>query len=378
MEGEPLFWVHLKIDHPFTLEGILYFPKLNPSKPFNEKNIRLYCRQMFVSDNVKDVVPEFMSLLRGVIDSTDIPLNVSRSALQGDPNIRRISSYVVKKVADALKVLSKKDRTKFEAIWEDMALFVKYGVISDTKFDDLVRERVLFKNSEGKYMTLGEYTEAIPAEYTEKMKDKVIYFEKGKSDYTLRAQLLKSGVQTIETEDHIDPHFMQHVETQKKGDHAYTFTTVDSSIADILGTENTTDADIKVKELFAKILVGEVKENDSDKMEVEIQKIKNATSPAYFKVDEQMKRFAKMALSMGNAGMNFPVKKTLVINPANGLIKNALALHEKGGNEQLVERLCHHVEDLALISSEGLQETDREKFVNRSQQLIEDLTANLM
>ena len=133
MDGDPLFWIHLKVDHPFTLDGVLFFPKLNPNKPFNESNIRLYNKQVFVSNNVKDIVPEFLSLLKGCIDSSDIPLNVSRSSLQGDPNIKKISNYVIKKVAESLKKLFNNDRAKYETIWEDIALFIKYGAVSDMK-----------------------------------------------------------------------------------------------------------------------------------------------------------------------------------------------------------------------------------------------------
>ena len=386
MDGDPLFWIHLKIDHPFTLDGILYFPKINPNKNFNESHIKLYSKQVFVSDNVKNIIPDFLSLLKGTIDSTDIPLNVSRSSLQGDPNIRKISNYIVKKVADALKVLFTKDRPKMESIWEDIGLFVKYGVISDPKFDELMRDKVIFKNSEKKYVTLPEYTDSIPETYKEKMKDMVLYFETGASDPSLQKQLLSEGIHAIETDNHIDPHFMQHVEAQKKGDNEYKFSSVDAQVGEILETESASPEDIKVKDLFEKVLglTPKKEENEENKeapmndfmkdsMEVEVKKIKNSSSPAYFKIDEQMKRFSKMASSMGQ-NQSFPVKKTLVINPKNALIQNALKIHEKGNNESIVDMICHHVEDLATISSEGLKNEDKEKFVERSQNLIKELT----
>ncbi len=381
MDGEPLFWLHLKVDHPFTLEGILFFPKLNPMKPFNESNIRLYSKQVFVSDNVKNIIPEFLSLLKGAIDSSDIPLNVSRSSLQGDPNVKRVSNYIVKKVADALKVLAKNNREKYESIWEDIGLFVKYGAVSDNKFDDLMRPFVLYKNTDGKHLTLSEYRDSIPEDHKEKMKDLVLYFEKGKSDRLLRTQLFNLGIPTIETDDHIDPHFMQHVETKKKDDLSIRFSSIDSEYSNIVESENTNESDIKVKDLFQKILIPEKKEGEEKNplaqeglSEVEIVKISNSKSPAYLKTDEQMKRFQKMTSSMGNSGAVFPVKKTLVINPANPLIMNALRIHEKGDSEELVAKICHHVEDLAAISSEGLADKNRELFVERSQQLIEELT----
>ncbi|MCB9061034.1 MAG: molecular chaperone HtpG [Halobacteriovoraceae bacterium] len=384
-ESDPLFWIHLNVDHPFTLQGILYFPKLNLSRPVQESNIKLYCRQVFVSENVKNVIPDFLSLLKGAIDSTDIPLNVSRSSLQGDPNIKKISNYVIKKVAEALKTLFKKDREKYETIWNDISLFIKYGAISDTKFDDLMRERILFSNSDQKLVTLSEYKESVPEKFKEKLENKIIYFEKGKSDAALRKTLIAQGVQAIETDDHIDPHFMQHVEAKKLDSIGeITFSSVDAEFQNILESEKTDESDIKIKDLFKKFL-SPSKETENDKedkttelvsegLEVEIQKLKGSTAPAYIKVDEQMKRFSKMAQSMGQNKDSFPIKKTLVINPNSPLIQNALTISQKGGNDELVEKICHHVEDLALISSEGLKDEYKDLFVQRSQELIQKLT----
>jgi molecular chaperone HtpG len=384
LDPDPLFWIHLKVDHPFTLEGVLFFPKLNPNKPFNESNIRLYNKQVFVSNNVKDIVPEFLSLLKGCIDSSDIPLNVSRSSLQGDPNIKKISNYVIKKVAESLKKLFNNDRVRFETIWDDISLFIKYGAISDTKFDEMMRDYVIFKNSENKFITLSEYKDSIPEMYKEKMKDKVLYFEKGKSDFALKNELFANGLQTIETESYIDPHFMQHVEMTKQGDTTIHFASIDSEISTLLEQDATTESDIRVKELFSNVLIGNIEnkseaEEDLDSLnhgglkDIEIVKIKNSQSPAYFKVDEQMKRMHQMAKGMGNEAM-FPIKKTLVINPGSPLIQNALKLHEKGSNNPLVKKLVHHVEDLAQISSEGLKHEDREAFVSRTQELMQELT----
>lgn len=385
MDGDPLFWIHLKVDHPFTLDGVLFFPKLNPNKPFNESNIKLYNKQVFVSNNVKDIVPEFLSLLKGTIDSSDIPLNVSRSSLQGDPNIKKISNYIIKKVAESLKKLFNNDRARYETIWDDISLFIKYGAISDPKFDEMMRDFVIFKNSEGKFVTLNEYKESIPEAFKTKMEDKVLYFEKGKSDHALRKELLANGLQAIETESYIDPHFTQHVEFTKRGDNAFKFVSVDSEIATLLEQDATTESDIRVKDLFTNILIGKTEhgahteeEEDADSLnhgglkDIEIVKIKNSTSPAYFKVDEQMKRMNQMAKNMGTDHM-FPIKKTLVINPGSPIIQNALKLHEKG-NDALVKKICHHVEDLAHISSEGLKHEDREAFVNRTQELMQELT----
>lgn len=380
MDGEPLFWIHLNVDHPFTLNGILFFPKFNPMKPVGDKNIRLYCRQVFVSDNVKSIIPEFLGLLKGAIDSHDIPLNVSRSSLQGDPNVKKISNYIVKKVAEALKLLNKKDREKYESIWNDIGLFVKYGCVSDEKFDTVMRDRVLFKTSDDKYVTIEEYLNAIPADYAEKMKGKILYYEKENTNQALLSQLKEAGLAAVETDNHIDPHFIQHSEMKKfkVGDEEVEikFASVDSEIEGLLGSENTSEDDIKVKEMFAKFLEIKLEEKEgeapSDKG-LEIGRIASAQTPAYFKVDESMKRFAQMTQSMGG-GAQFPIKKTLVVNASNPLVKNALKIHTSGKNEELAKKLCLHVQDLAGISSEGLKPEERELFVKRSQDLVSELS----
>ncbi len=380
MDGEPLFWIHLNVDHPFTLNGILFFPKYNPMKPIGDKNIRLYCRQVFVSDNVKNIIPEFLGLLKGAIDSHDIPLNVSRSSLQGDPNVKKISNYIVKKVAEALKLLNKKDREKYESIWNDIGLFVKYGCVSDEKFDTVMRDRVLFKTSDEKFVTIEEYLNAIPADYNDKMKGKILYYEKENTNQALLSQLKEAGLAAVETDNHIDPHFIQHSEMKKfklgEEEIEIKFTSVDSEIESLLGSENTSEDDIKVKEMFAKFLDIKLEEKEgeapSDKG-LEIGRIASAQTPAYFKVDESMKRFAQMTQSMGG-GAQFPIKKTLVVNASNPLVKNALKIHTSGKNEELAKKLCLHVQDLAGISSEGLKPEERELFVKRSQDLVSELS----
>jgi molecular chaperone HtpG len=340
----------------------------------NDSNIRLYCKQVFVSDNVKNIIPEFLALLKGTIDSTDIPLNVSRSALQGDPNIKKISNYIVKKVAESLKKRFKNEREAYDKSWEDIGLFVKYGVVSDTKFDELMRDKVLFKNSENKLVTLGEYTESIPEKHAEKMKGKIVYFEDHASDANLRTHLLSEGVHAITTDNYIDPHFMQHTEMQKQGDVELKYQLVDNAIEDILETENATEDDIKIKDLFTNFLVPKQDEKAPAQMEIEVKNFKNSTTAAYFKVDEQMKRFAQMTKSMGNSGFEMPTKKTLVVNPAHNLVKNAFKLSESTQKKELASKIAHHIQDLAAISGEGLTDEKRKDFVHRSQDLISELS----
>ena len=374
MESDPLFWIHLNVDHPFTLQGILYFPKLNKTKPINESNIKLYSKQVFVSDNVKNVIPEFLSLLKGAIDSTDIPLNVSRSALQGDPNIKKISNYIIKKVAESLKKLYKNERERYEKAWEDIGLFIKYGAVSDTKFDDLMRDKILFANDEKKYFTLEDYAKAIPEDYQEKMKGKIIYFEEGKSDESLRSQVEKEGIPVLNMDTYIDPHFMQHVEMHKKGDDETRFLLIDNAIEEIFESENVSDDDLKVRDIFNEVLVGETKENEPAQLEIEVKKFKNSTSAAYMKVDQTMKRFQQMTQQMGQSSFNAPIKKTLVLNPSNGLVQNVYKLWGSEDKKELAKKLVFHIQDLAQISGEGLNDKERANFVNRSQELVSELT----
>jgi molecular chaperone HtpG len=364
-EPEPLFWLHLNVDHPFTLQGVLFFPKLNQNKPIQENGIKLYSKQVFVSDNVKNVVPDFLGLLKGAIDSVDIPLNVSRSALQGDPNIKKISNYIIKKVAESLKKLFNTDRERYEKAWEDIGLFVKYGCMQDEKFDEVMRKFVLFKNTDGKLVTLEEYQAQVPEQYKEKLKDIYVYFEKNMSDESLRKQLHAEGVQVIETDQYIDTHFMQHAEYKKLGEQSFKFTAIDTIIETLLETSETTPEDMKVKDLFTQVLSGQ---------EVEVKNLKNSSSSAYFKVDENMKRFQQMTKSMGQSAFSMPVKKTLIVNPRNTLIQNALKIWEKGEKKELAEKICHHVQDLASLSSEGLTSEEKEKFVTRSQALVQELS----
>lgn len=370
MDSEPLFWLHLNVDHPFTLQGILFFPKINASKPIQEQGIKLYCKQVFVSDSVKNIIPDFLSLLKGAIDSTDIPLNVSRSSLQGDPNIKKISAYIVKKVAESLKKLFNTDRARFESVWEDIGLLVKYGCVSDDKFDELARSIVLFKNSEQKYVTLPEYQESIPEIYKEKLKTKVIYFDKTNSDEALRKQLWEEKISTIETDQYIDPHFMQHAEFKKLENLEVKFVSISSEIENLLQTEDVTLDDAKIKELFSHTLIGEKK----DQLDVEVKSFKNSKSAAYFKVDEQMRRFQQMTKQMGQTSFNMPLKKTLVVNPSNVLIQNAFKLSEQTTKKALAEKICHYVQDLAILSSEGLNGEEKEAFVVRSQELMQELS----
>ena len=373
-EEEPLFWLHLKIDHPFTLEGILYFPKFNPSKPFQEKTIKLYNKQVFVSDSVKSIVPEFLALLKGVIDSSDIPLNVSRSSLQGDPNVTKISNYVIKKVAEELKKLFKNDRTKFETLWPDIQIFVQYGIISDTKFDEYLRPYCVFKTSQNKFLTLEEYKNAIPAEYQEDFKDIVIYYEKNKENVGLLFPLQERNIPCVEIDEMMGPHFIQHVEFKPLAQEAklqFQFKSLDFALEKIQKntTQEVTPQEIELKELFTSSLKAA---EQKEELEIEVKGFDLQNVPAYFKEDEQMKRFAHMSKAMGQSA-SFPIKKTLVVNSKNPLVQKLSQLQETQKDSPLVSDLCHYVADLANLAEEGLKGAEKQAFLERSQRIFSAL-----
>ncbi len=375
MDPPPLFWLHLNVDHPFELQGILYFPKLNPQKIAQENSIRLYSKQVFVSDNVKNIIPEFLGLLKGAIDSPDIPLNVSRSSLQGDPNIKKISNYVVKKVAESLKKLFNNDRKRFEEVWPDIGLFVKYGCVSDTKFDELAQKLVVFPSNLEKFLTVKEYTEAIPADFKEKLKEKVIFFEKGKSDLSLVKKLTEQKIPAIEIDSYIDPHFTQHTEMKPADkEQKLKFCSVDEEYENLFGTDVSEEEVKKIQTLFEAHLPKSKDDKEAaNEYAIEVKGIKEASSAAYLKVDQSMKRFQQMTQSMGQSSFSMPLKKTLVVNPLHPLVQNLLKLQEKGQNEELVQDLCHQVQDLAAIGQEGLEDNERIDFISRSQSIMERL-----
>src|SRR5690606_36942644 len=217
------------------------------------------------------------------------------------------------------------------------------------------------------------YQASIPESYQEKLKEKYIYFEKFSSDESLKKQLLSEGIHTIETDDYIDPHFMQHSEMHKLGETNYKFASVDSEIENLLSEGAAAPDDMKIKEFFQQILIGEDKEKDAN-LEIDVKSLKNSSSTAYFKVDENMKRFQQMTRTMGQNNFPMPIKKTLVVNPKNALIQNAMKIWDKGEKKELAEKIAHHVQDLATLSGQGLDAKEKESFVDRSQQLIQELS----
>jgi molecular chaperone HtpG len=302
MSEDPLFWIHLNVDYPFNLTGVLYFPKVKNEFELQRNKIKLFSRQVFITDEVKDILPEFLMLLHGVVDSPDIPLNVSRSFLQADSNVKKISTYISKKVADKLSELYKKDRKAYEEKWNDIGLFVKYGMISEDKFADKGKEFILLKNTANEYFTLHEYNEKVKAVQTDK-NDQVIYL------YTTDAKKQDSFIDSANKKDYdvlvmdspIDSHFIQHIET--KGEKVQ-LKRVDSDVVEKLIEKDATYANLltedqskSVKELFEKAI-------DNKSYSVEIEGLSPEEMPVTITMEEWMRRMKDMAQT-GGGPMSF-------------------------------------------------------------------------
>ncbi len=360
----PLFWIHLNVDYPFHLTGILYFPKIKNNYEVQKDRIHLYSNQVFVTDEVKDIVPEFLMLLHGVIDSPDIPLNVSRSYLQGDPNVRKINNYITKKVADKLSEIFKKDRKEFESKWESIGLFVKYGMLTDEKFLEKAEKFHLMKDvSSEKFYTLEEYKEAAKDLQTDKDNKIVILYT---TDAIQQNSYIKAaeakGYKIVEMNSVIDPSFIGQMEMKWEN---IRFTRVDSAITDqLINQEETTESVLskeqedQLKELFGK-------EIPDTNIKVELKGLKEDTPPVIATRSEMSRRLKEMA-AMGGAGMNFygsmPDEVTLTVNTNHPIYRNIIDNKDKDEKRQYI----HNLADLALLSQGMLQGENLTEFVNRS------------
>jgi molecular chaperone HtpG len=358
---DPLFWIHLNVDYPFNLTGVLYFPKIKNDFQLNREKIQLYSRQVFITDDVKDVVPEFLQLLHGVIDSPDIPLNVSRSYLQADGNVKRINSHITKKVADKLADLFKEDRKSFEEKWESIGMFVKYGVIADDKFYDRAKDFILFKNTENQYFTIDEYKEKLEINQKDKDGNAVALYANdiSKQDAFISGAK-KREFDVLVFDDVLDAHFINAIEAKIE---KFQFKRVDADTFDKLidkGLKSevvlSEDEKKKVEETF-KTHVGNVI--------VQIEALPTDELPVSIVMPEFMRRYTDMSKLNGQAGMfgNMPVMYNLVVNGNHPLIgKIANEGDENGLAKQLV--------DLALLSQGMLSGSELTKFIERSVQSL--------
>ncbi len=364
---EPLFWIHLNVDYPFNLTGVLYFPKLKNDFEVQKNKIKLFSRQVFITDEVKDIVPEFLLLLHGVIDSPDIPLNVSRSFLQADSNVKKINSYISRKVADKLSELFKKDRKSYEEKWNDIGLFVKYGAISDEKFYEKAKDFLLLTNTNNEHYTLDEYAAKVKDFQTDK-EGKLVYL------YTIDAEHQHSFVQAAQKKNYdvllmnspIDTHFIQHLEMKLE---KTSMKRVDADVPDKLIVKEdapqhqlTEEERNKVKEVFEKAI-------NNAHMKVELESLPAEAMPVTITMEEWMRRMKDMS-KLGGGGMmgfygNMPDTYNVSINANHKLINKLLS-----ADEAQQTSIAKQAFDLALLAQGLLKGADLTAFVERNVEVI--------
>lgn len=376
---EPLFWIHLNMDYPFNLKGILYFPKINTEYESIEGKIKLYNNQVFIADNIKEVIPEFLMLLKGVIDCPDLPLNVSRSALQNDGFVRKISEYITKKVADKLIGLCKTDKENYEKYWDDISPFIKFGCLKDGKFCDKMNDYILFKDINDKYLTLPELlvpveesegeTETKPEESAdnEEKKQETVYYVTDKVQQSQYINLFKEqGLNAVILDQAIDTSFITQLE--QRNEH-YRFARVDAEMTDTLKDDsNDTNLEEETKalsELFKKVL-------NNDKLTVTVEALKNAEIASVLTLSEQGRRMQDMMKMYAAGGMGamdfnmFAADQTLTLNANNELVQYIF----KHSDSEHVPTFVEQLYDLAVLANQPLSPEAMTKFVNRTNKIM--------
>ncbi|GAB3331381.1 molecular chaperone HtpG [Hymenobacter humi] len=363
---EPLFWIHLNVDYPFNLTGILYFPKVKDELQFQRNKIQLYSRQVFITDEVKDVVPEFLMLLHGVIDSPDIPLNVSRSFLQADAAVRKINTYITKKVADKLSGLFKQDRPGYEEKWSDIGMFVKYGMLSDEKFYEKAKDFVLLKNVDNKLFTITEYTEHIQANQQDKDGNTVVlYTNDAEHQHSFVAAAQERGYDVLNFDQVLDPHFVGQLEQKLE---KTSFKRVDAdTVSKLIEKDHTTesvlseDEQTKLTDLFKTAIA-------NDTMHVKVAALSPQDAPVVITQNEFMRRMKDMQRTGGGGGMQmfgaFPESYDVTVNANHPLAQKVLATDGNG------EKLAKQAFDLALLAQGMLKGEALTAFVKRSTELL--------
>lgn len=364
----PIFWVHLDMDYPFKLKGILYFPKVKNKIELERGKVKLYCNQVFIADNIKEVIPEFLMLLNGVIDCPDIPLNVSRSFLQNDKQVQRITKYIIKKVADKLTSLYKNDRAKYEECWGDLANFIKFGCIKENDFYDKIKDIIIWKDLDGNYKPLTEFLGSDEKEEKEEKADGEEKKEESKpvtvyyvSDMQQQAQYVKlfkdNGLNAICCDTFIDPHFISFIEYKMPT--KVKFMRIDADVAGALKGGDEAEDSVLI-DIF-KNAVGD------DRLTVKTQALKNADVPAIITVDEYMRRYSEMGQFYGMT--DDQIAKTLVINTTNPIVAKIKDLSDE--KQKLVAK---HIFSLALISFKKLSPDELSEFMSGSMLLLDKYT----
>ncbi len=420
---DPLFWIHLNVEFPFDLKGILYFPRIKNEIELHRGKVKLFCNNVFVADDLKGIVPEFMLLLKGGIDIPDIPLNVSRSFLQEDKKVKKISNYIIKKIADSLKDIFKNDRKKYEDLWDDINQFIKYGLITEEKFGKLMKDFIIFKTSNDDFVTVDEYLQRNSSEE----KPRKIYYATNEESQVIQMEMMKEqGIEVIFGNSIIDNHVFQHLETKIDD---ISFVRVDSAVFDSLVDDSKKDeeAEMKISRIFNKYLNDNLEAsfnkdsykellkkypviaeklnsyirtkddftyikpfeipqevideigNDAYqeildamylKINTKVKHLKSEDVSAMVVLDEQMRRFSEMnAMLMGGAGDMLSTHHDLVVNPQNKIVKTIVEFEESGRNED-AKLLCEYVHDLSLLGQKQFSGEQMNKFIKRSNEVL--------
>lgn len=358
---EPLFWIHLNVDYPFNLKGILYFPKLKNEFELIEGKVKLYNNQVFIADNIKEVIPEFLLLLKGVIDCPDLPLNVSRSFLQNDKDVGKISKHIVKKVADKLKSLYKNEKENYEKFWDDIQVFIKFGCLKDEGFYDKIKDIILFKTISSDYITLNEYLE----KYKEKHENKVFYV----SDEEQQSQYIKLfkdyDLDAVILDSSIDNHFVSFIEFKNQG---VTFNRIDADLSDVLKDkkeDENKEEKTAIENLFKDLVGDKVKEYS-------VESLKSEDTTAIILVSEQSRRIAEMKSQFAGMdfGMTFEEEKTLVINDNSPIVKKLVRLKDDESKKEELSLICNQIVDVALLANKELDSKELDEFIKRNNKLM--------
>ncbi|MDR2903786.1 MAG: molecular chaperone HtpG, partial [Clostridiales bacterium] len=363
--NEPLFWIHLNMDYPFNLKGILYFPKLKHELESIEGQVKLYNNQVFIADNIKEVIPEFLLLLKGVLDCPDLPLNVSRSFLQNDGYVTKMSNYITKKVADKLTDLFRDERENYNNFWDDINQFIKYGCIRDKNFYDKAKDALLYKTLGGEYLTASEYLE----KNKEKEADKIFYVtnEQQQSQYIKLFQ--EQEIEAVLLTTKLDAPFMSYVESYEPTVH---FARIDADLSDSLKdkTEEGDEHAAQLTELFKKNL-------GSDSLKINVESLKSDSVSAVMLLSEQSRRMQEMSVMFGGMGGDmgamFSAEETLVLNKNNALVKHLIDFKDDENKAGTVKLICEQIYDLAMLSHKPLAVEAMTKFISRSNDLMSKL-----
>lgn len=366
--GESLFHIHLNVDYPFRLQGILYFPKLTHELEASKNGIKLFCNHVFVSDNASELIPQFLTILKGTIDIPDLPLNVSRSYLQNDPLVKKISNHIIKKVADRLIDDFKKNRTKYEENWNDISIFVKYGVLTDEKFYDAMKDHIIFKNSENGFSTVSEYFE----KNKDKNQNKIFYANETEMGSVYMDLLKSQGLEALLVDSKIDSHLIQHLETKNPD---WKFQRVDSELADqvldkdskteIVNESNETESS-RITKLFQSALPAEG-------VQVKVEPLKSVDVPGVILLPEFMRRMTEMNSSFNREDTKSLLKShTLMVNSKSPLVKSALQAFE-GINPEKGKKLARVIYDLSLLSAKVMDEKEVSEYTKRTTEFLQEI-----